>query len=483
MQRLLSCLNVTRALCIFVALLPLSLRADTLADIYELALKNDAELKAAEASYKALRESKKQGRSALLPSIVASGEYTSTDVDVDSIQTQFNEETSQFFSFDSAANSDTDKKGYSISLQQNLFDLPAWFSFKQGKELSKQAKAQFSADQQAMIVRVAEAYFNVLRAADNLQTANAEVAALQRQLEQTQQRFEVGLIAITEVHEARAVYDTSVVTQLEAEGQLGISYEALTVLTGEPHSNLWQLDEEFPITKPAPAKRAEWVDFALKSNFLLQAAGYAAEASHHNAKSKKSEHLPKLTGSYSYQDNTEDGDQNVESILIEGGQVFPVDTKTDGNVLSLNLELPLYTGGFTSSARRQAYQEYIQARETFINTQRNTVQGTRSLHLTVVTDVGKVKARDLAITSAQSALDATQAGYEVGTRNIVDVLESQRFLYRALFDYSNARYDYVINMLKLKEQAGILSPEDIYALNKWLQEPKPPSAKTQPSSN
>ncbi len=477
MQRPIRCLKVTRALCILMTLLPLCLRADTLADIYELALENDAELKAAEASYKAGRESKAQGRSALLPQIVASGEYSTSDIDTDSVRIQPISDT-EYINFPSSANNDTDITGYSISLQQNLFDLPAWFNFKRGKELSKQAKAQFSADQQAVIIRVAEAYFNVLRAADNLQTANAEVAALQRQLEQTQQRFEVGLIAITEVHEARAVYDTSVVTELEAEGELAISYEALTVLTGQSHSNLWQLTEKFPITKPTPAKRADWVDFALQNNFVLKAAGYAAEASQQNAKSKKSEHLPKLTGSLSHIDNEEDGD-----LSIQGVGKFPVDTATEGNTVSLNLELPLYTGGFTSSARRQAYQEYIQSRETFINTQRNTIQGTRSLHLTVVTDVGKVKARDLAITSAQSALDATQAGYEVGTRNIVDVLESQRFLFRALFDYSNARYDYVIDMLRLKEQAGILSPEDIYALNKWLEKPKPPNANKQSSNS
>ncbi len=478
MQRPIRCLNVTRALCFFVVLLPLtlplSLQADTLADIYELALENDAELKAAEATYKAGRESKNQGRAALLPQVIASGNYTETDADAE--QSQFNPQT--LGSVDITGTTNTDSKLYSISLQQALFDMPAWFNFKQTKQLSKQAKAQFSADQQAMIIRVAEAYFNVLRAADNLQTSNAEVAALQRQLEQTQQRFEVGLIAITEVYEARAVHDTAVVTKLEAKGELAISYEALTVLTGQPHSNLWQLDEEFPITKPTPIKRAEWVDFALQNNFALQAAGYAAEASRQNAKAKKSEHLPKLSGSYAYNDSTNSGDFDIDN-----GPKFPQDSQSEGSTVSLNLELPLFTGGFTSSARRQAYQEYIQSRETFINTQRNTIQAARSLHLTVVTDVGKVKARDLAITSAQSALDATQAGYEVGTRNIVDVLESQRFLFRALFDFSNAKYDYVINMLRLKEQSGILSPEDVYALNKWLEKPKPPSAKKQSSNN
>lgn len=195
-----------------------------------------------------------------------------------------------------------------------------------------------------------------------------------------------------------------------------------------------------------------------------------------NSKSKRSEHLPKLTGSYSYSDSKVDGTSG-------GGSVFNpgiVDNPSHGDTIGLNLSLPLYAGGSISSGRRQAAQEHIRARENHIAAQRNAIQATRSLHLAVVTDIGKVNARKLSITSAESALEATQAGYEVGTRNVVDVLNAQRFLYGAVRDYSNARYDYVVNLLRLKQQAGILTPQDVYDLNKWLAQPPAPTASTTP---
>lgn len=449
-------------------------QSDTLLDIYELALKNDPTLKAAEASYKVLRENKNLGRSALLPQISAQGEYVKNDLD--GVRSEFS--GNRFENFKQDAES-TDKN-YSLSLSQNLFNLPAWFSFKQGKELSKQAEAQFAYDQQDLIIRVADAYFNVLRAKDNLATNIAEEKAIERQLEQTQQRFDVGLIAITDVHEARAAFDLARVTRLEAEGNLGIAREALTVLTGQTAGQLWTLKEGLPIASPEPVDRAEWVDFALKHNMQIKAALYAAEAAHQSAKAKKSEHLPTLTGSASYFDR----DNETDLILTgdQGALASPTANASDGTSFGVTLNVPIFSGGRVSAGRRQAYQEYMRAYETHIGTQRNIIQLTRSQHLQVVTDVGKVTARQHAITSAQSALDATQAGYEVGTRNIVDVLDAQRFLFRALFNYSNARYDYVLNMLKLKQAAGTLSPADITELSGWLEVATAPTANTQPAN-
>jgi outer membrane protein len=319
-----------------------------------------------------------------------------------------------------------------------------------------------------------------LRAKDNLATKIAEEKAIERQLEQTQQRFDVGLIAITDVHEARAAHDLARVTRLEAEGNLGIAREALTVLTGQAAGELWSLKESLPIASPDPVERAEWVDFALKQNMQIRAAFFAAEAAHQNAKAKKAEHLPKLTGNISYFDNS--GDTDSSGFDPDTNQPFDVSlpTETDGHQFGVTLNVPIFSGGRVSASRRQAYQEYMRAYETHIGTQRNIIQLTRSQHLQVVTDVGKVSARKQAITSAQSALDATQAGYEVGTRNIVDVLDAQRFLYRALFNYSNARYDYVVNMLKLKQAAGTLSPADISDLSSWLEVATAPTASSQP---
>lgn len=467
----LSSIAVAFALCV-----ALPAQGQTLAFIYELALKNDPQLKAAEASFKAQSEAKALARAALLPQVSANYQYSSGETDSFDAQTLATLDPPTFDSRTSI--DDTDVDTLSLDVQQNIFNLPAWFSFKQGKELSELAAAQFSYDQQDLIIRVAEAYFNILRAKENLETAIAEETAIQRQLEQTEQRFEVGLIAITDVHESRAAHDLARVTRLEAKGQLGIAYEALSVITGEEHSSVWLLSDEFPVNPPAPADRAEWVEYALESNYQLKAARMAESAAHYNSQSKRSEHLPKLTGSFSYSDRSTDGTNTNPETGGPGGPLSSgfIDRSQETDTVALNLSVPIFSGGRVSAGRRQAAQEFIEARENQISAQRNTIQSTRSLHLSVLTDVGKVNARKQSITSAQSALEATQAGYEVGTRNVVDVLDSQRFLYRALRDYSNARYDYIVNTLKLKQQAGILSPQDIYDLNNWLKTPPAPTA-------
>ena len=438
--------------------------ADTLADIYELALKNDAQLKAAEASYLANIEIEEQAFSALLPQISASGSYQDDDFD----SAGFNQNALAVIE----SNYQADTTSYGISLQQNILDLSAWFRFKSGKERTKQAQAQFSFDQQDVIVRVAEAYFDVLRQIDNLEASKAEERATKRQLEQTQQRFDVGLIAITDVHEARAVFDTTVVRRLTDEGNLGTSLESLTVLTGQAHQNLWLLNKDFPVVDPDPMSRDEWVQFALKNNYALKAALYAAESARQNATAKRMGHAPTITGSLSYNDQDRNGEVSITGTSL----IIPQDQESDGTSMMLRLQVPLYSGGRVSSIRRQAYQQYNVALQNKIETQRVVIRNARSSHLTVSNDVQRVNARQQSIVSTSSALDATEAGYEVGTRNIVDVLQAQRSLYSSIRDYANSRYDYVLNMLRLKRAAGILTPQDTYDISKWLVEPGAPTA-------
>jgi len=438
--------------------------ADTLADIYELALKNDARLKAAEASYLANIEIEEQAFSALLPQISASGSYQDDDFD----SAGFNQNALAVIE----SNYQADTTTYGISLQQNILDLSAWFRFKSGKERTKQAQAQFSFDQQDVIVRVAEAYFDVLRQIDNLEASKAEERATKRQLEQTQQRFDVGLIAITDVHEARAVFDTTVVRRLTDEGNLGTSLESLTVLTGQEHQNLWLLNKDFPVVDPDPMSRDEWVQFALKNNYALKAALYAAESARQNATAKRMGHAPTITGSLSYNDQDRNGEVSVTGTSL----IIPQDQESDGTSMVLRLQVPLYSGGRVSSIRRQAHQQYNVALQNKIETQRVVIRNARSSHLTVSNDVQRVNARQQSIVSTSSALDATEAGYEVGTRNIVDVLQAQRSLYSSIRDYANSRYDYVLNMLRLKRAAGILTPQDTYDISKWLVEPGAPTA-------
>ncbi len=443
--------------------------ADTLRDVYLLALKNDAKLQAAEATFRADREIENIARAALMPQLNASGQYqeqdaknTSTRIDLASIPPSIASTTTK---------TETQIETYTLQLDQTIFDLAAWFSFQSGKDTTRQAEAQLAADQQDLIVRTAQAYFNVLRARDNLEATRAEERATKRQLEQTQQRFDVGLIAITEVHEARAIYDSTLVQRLDQEGALATALEALTVITNQTHSNLWDLKENYVVATPEPADRDTWVEFALANNLALAAARYGTEAAAKNARSKKAGRLPTLSGSIS---RTE---QSVETELGISGAFIDLPSDADTNALMFNLRVPIYNGGLIGAQARQAWEQYNAAQQRLIDLKRQTIQQTRAQHIAVVTDVARVSARQKSIISARSALDATRAGYEVGTRNIVDVLQAQRSLYSAMRDYSNARYDYVIDMLKLKQQAGTLTPDDINQLEVWLEAPEPPTAR------
>jgi outer membrane protein len=420
--------------------------ADSLTDIYDSALQNDPVLRAARASFNADRENSTIARGALLPQLSISGEYS---------QTEINDETSGLLT---TGQVDRDETRYGVSLNQAIFDMPAWYSFQRNKALSESAQAQFSADQQSLIIRVSSAYFDVLRAYDNLQTRDAEERAIQRQLEQTRERFEVGLLPVTDVHEAQAVFDDATVNSLEARGALNIAFEGLEVLTGENHQVLAGLTENFIATNPEPLSNQEWVDFAIGNNFQLKVAKLGKDAAYNSAKAAASARLPKISGSATYFDNDTDASKSSS----------PFESQQDGHSFVISVSMPIWVGGSVDAQRRQAKQRSIASDEGYIATKRNTVQAARSLHQLVLTNTARVKARKQSITSADSALQATQAGYEVGTRNIVDVLVAQRTVYQARRNYSNARYDYILSMMRLKEVAGQLSPDDIYQLNAWL---------------
>lgn len=446
-------------------------QADTLLDVYELAVKNDPQLKAAEATYRADIESEKLSRSQLLPQLSAQAYYQDSETDAQSKSATFVSSGplggGSTEIVDQKTHTSSESENYSLSLSQAIFDLPAWFSFKAGKKISERAEAQLAYDQQALIVRVAEAYFEVLKARENLDASRAEERAAKRQLEQTQQRFDVGLIAITDVHESRAVYDATVAQRLGFEGALAIARENLTTLTGQEHGKLWSLKENFPIDLPQPSARSEWVDLALANNYQLKVANAASGSAYENARAKKSEHLPKISGSFSYTKEDLDGTRRFNP---SSSFSVPPDSEYETEALRVTLTMPLFTGGGISAGRRQAYEQYNAAQYNAQLAQRQVIAGTRAQHIAVNTAVQTVKARKLNIVSARSALDATEAGYDVGTRNVVDVLDARRTLYAALRDYSNARYDYVVDMMRLKLNAGTLSPADVQGLNGWLQE-------------
>ena len=423
------------SLIALLVLLSSSAKAETLADIYQSAVKHDPIAGSAKASYKANKETLKQDRAVLLPQLIASSskaEPTSDENIAPAITT------------------------YRASLSQSLFNMPAWFQFQSAKKMDLVAEATFAAQQQSLIIRVSEAYFNVLRAYDNKQTRNAEELAIKRQLEQVTERFEVGLLPITDVHEIQAIFDDASVNSLEAKGALDIAFEELQFLSGKNHNQLAGLKDSFSAEVPSPISVESWVEFALANNFELRASQLTQQAADETAKAAKAQHLPKVTISADYSKRDAEATASAGAIMSEE------------TAINLNLSMPIFSGGLISSQARQSSYQAQAAEQNYIAAKRNTMQAARSNHQLAITNAARVKARKQAITSAESALKATQAGYDVGTRNIVDVLVAQRTLFQAKRNFSNARYDYILSMMRLKQVAGQLSPEDVYEIGLWL---------------
>ena len=419
------------------------LKGENLEEIYELALKNDPLLKAAEATYRAGKENKAQGRAGLLPTLSISGSSNWNEYRVlDQIIDQYN------------------SNNYSGRLSQPVFRMDKWFQFKRGKSLSDSAQAEFGYQQQETMIRVASAYFNVLNSIDSLNAARAEEKAIGKQKDLAKKRFEVGLAAITEVQETQAAYDLTVVSRISREAQLDSAKETLNSIVGKEITLLSPLKENFEISLPDPLDRESWVTLGLKNNLQLKSAKFQREAAKHSARAATSNHLPQIdivgrvTKSTSKQGKFGGFIQNP---------LFGVEQDTRQYAIQFNL--PQYAGGSISSARRQAFANYDRAKEQTIYTERSIIRDVRSNHFGVQTQVANVTARKQALASAESALEATQIGYEVGSRNTVDLLDSQKRLFQAQRDYASSRYEYIIAMLRLKASVGSLNPGDLISIS------------------
>lgn len=423
---------------------PPAFASETLFNIYQAAVENDPVIKAAEATLRSEQEIAEGSKALLLPQIGAQISTSNTE-----------EKLAALGSSVSAA--DYNRKGWQVTATQALFDLGAWYQFKGGSKLSSKARTNFAESQQGLIARTIEAYFQVLRAYENLESSLAEEAAIKQQLDQTQQRFDVGLVAITDVHESQAAYDLAKVARLTNEGALSISYEALGILTGNSHYQIAKVSEELPIIAPTPSDRDSWVNMAKEGNLQLMAARDATQASEYAYRSAKAEHYPTLSAGISK------SDYDLEDVTgLEGTQ--------ESETVGITLNIPIFTGGAISANRRKAAADYDVAKESLNGLERTIVQQTRAQHIALMTNIQQVAARKQSIVSAQSALEATEAGYNVGTRNIVDVLNVQRNLYNAERNYANARFDYVQSRVELKKAAGLLSPADIDTINRWLED-------------
>ena len=423
-----------------------SAKAENLSDVYELALKNDPLLRAAEATYRAGKENKTQGIAGLLPTLSISGSTNWNEYRVEErLIDQYN------------------SNSYFANLNQPIFRLDKWFQFERGSALSEAASAEFAYQQQETMIRVASAYFNVLNSIDSLNAARAEEKAIGRQKDLAKKRFDVGLAAITEVQETQAAFDLTVVSRIAREAQLDSAQETLTSIVGRDIKLLTPLIDEFEISLPDPLDRESWVSLGIQNNYQLKSAKLQRDAAQAAARGSASNHLPQidLVGRIS-QSTTKQGKFGG---FIQN-PLFGIEQDT--RQYSIQFTLPLYAGGAISSARRQAYANYDRSKEQAIYTERTTIRDVRSNHFGVQTQVANVTARKQALASAESALEATQVGYEVGTRNTVDLLDAQKRLFQAQRDYASSRYEYIISMLRLKASVGSLNPNDLLKISSQM---------------
>ena len=426
-----------------------NISSESLLDIYNEALENDPTYKAAEYSYLADKELKVQGRAALLPSITLSGSTNWNEY------YQNKELQQQYNSFSTSAR-----------VTQPLFRLDTWFQYRQSKSLTDAAEADFAFEQQNLLVRTAELYFGVLRAIDNLNAAISEEKAIKKQLDQAKQRFEVGLSAITGVQEAQLAFDLSKASRIRTEGSLYSARESLNALIGREIFSLNELGDGLLIDLPIPSSKEKWVELALENNYQLKAAYLRKKAAKSSARSVASNHLPKIdiVGS---QSESETNQFNYEGFNING-QGIPVPSVTGRRNYAIQLSMPLFQGGAVNSRRKQAYSQYERANENTLFTERRIIQEVRSQFSNVLTLVANVNAQKQAVVSATSALEATQVGYKVGTRNVVDLLQAEKNLYSAEKNLANAKYDYILANLRLGLASGTITPADIVKINSLL---------------
>ena len=437
-----------------------------ISQIYTAAVANDPVVARARATNAISKQGVVIARAAFLPQVSASAGRSKGSTSSDALD--MNPQSPNFGR--SAPETNYTSQSWGAGVSQTVINVPSWFGYRGAQARAKQADWDLENTHQALISRVAEAYLSVLTQQASLESAGAAEQAVRRQLEQVRQRFDVGLEAITGVLESKAAYDSAVVTRIQAESDHRVSFEALRTLTGVAYEEIDGIKADLPIVDPLPDDAEEWVRTAMATNHVIRSTQEALAAAELDLKNQIARQLPTLQASASYGSNS--GQQSI------GGFVVPDRGTSTSMSYSLSLSMPLFQGLRIHSGIKQSRLSLEVARQTLIQQELMVAEDIRTLFRSVVTDVLRVAARDEAIKSAEAALEATQTGYEVGTRNIVEVLNAQRQLFLNQYNYHQSRYDYVLNMLRLKESAGTLGEADIAELNGHM-DPANPVRKAQ----
>jgi len=421
--------------CAAIGLFSLQASAENLQNVYQLALKKDPLVLRAAAQSDAAKAAIDISKANFLPDI---GFSSTIGKDRNRI----------------AGATSPVSTGYTnkITLQQTIFNWANWANLSTAEKQALQSQTSYNATLQALIVRVSTAYFNVLSADDDLTFVVAEKRAVERQLEQTKQRFAVGLTAITDVHEAQAQYDSVVAREIGATNALENAKEALQEITGEYHSKLAPLNtSNFEPVAPQPAGAADWVALAEENNLDLKVRKLAVEIAQNDIDIADAGHYPTVS-------------LDASKTLSDSRNTF----QRDSDSVGVTLRVPVYSGGATSATQEVRRANYVATSEDLELGHRSVMRQTRSFYNNVGAAIAGIKALEQAVISAESALKATEAGFEVGTRTIVDVLISTRNLFDARRNLTKARYDYILAVLSLKQAAGTLTEADLDIVNRSL---------------
>ena len=439
-----------RITCLFGIILSLAFsglsRGENLFQAYQLAEKSDPQYREAEAAYRATLEKRPQALSQLLPNVSLSA------------NTSYNEQTiSSSFVIGGSGNGNSvgfNSHGYSVNLTQPLFRWDRFLQFQQTDSIINQSNAELLAAKQDLIIRVSQSYFDLLAAHDNLDFARAEKLALSRQLDQAKQRFEVGLTAITDVQEAQAGYDRAVASEIAAENNIDNTREVLREIIGVYLEDYSPLGETMPLLSPEPDDIDEWTTNAQEQSLTVIAAMYAVDTAREEIAIRRAGHYPTvdLSGGAGYNKS--------------GGRFGS--SKIHSKDVGIQLNVPLFSGGSVTSRTKEAVELLNQQLMRLEQARRSVQSDTRQAYLGVISGISQVKAFKQALVSSETALQATEAGFEVGTRTAVDVVASQQSLLQARRDYAQSRYNYVLDTLRLKRATGILSSDDLVAINQWF---------------
>lgn len=423
-----------------------------LVGVHDLAVKNDPQLRAAAYRKDATGENERQAWSNLLPTISGGATISRGD-----------NETS--IAGNTVDTSDIDSESYRLDLRQSLYAQSNYEQLDIARGQVSQAGATYNIAYQDFLVRVAGGYFGVLTAQDGVIFAEAEEKALQRQFEQAEQRFEVGLTAVTDVHEARASYDNARARAIVSKNNLADAKEVIYELTGQYFDDIDPLQDVLPLVRPLPENPVEWVDMAMLYNPSVISAHKGVEIADATTRLQRSGHYPSLDLVASYSSFT-----NNQFIIRDDFQnpIATTDLTNDDKRIGLQLTVPIYQGGVITSRTRQARHTLNAVNEDLDRTQRAVVRQTNNAYRAVIAGIEQVGAFGQAMISAEAALEATQAGFEVGTRTIVDVLIAQQRYFQAQRDNSNARHTYIVDHLRLKAAAGVLSEGDLQKVNAIL---------------